>query len=159
MFEDKYILGAIAVVLPVGWAWWTWYWRERKVRLSVLGYKFKYKRDKARVIRGVDVEIIIYNYDDRPLGIAEGGMGTNYDSRGLFVEIYRGYQPMKVLPGRTITLKKSLNKKGEKIKDICLYLADDRRFNVKGNLIKRLNQRLVYIGTRYEKIPPEAKQY
>ena len=70
MIEYKYILGTIAVAWPAVWALWSWYWKERKVKLSIVGYRFKFKLDKARIIRGLNVEIIIFNYDDRPLGIA-----------------------------------------------------------------------------------------
>jgi hypothetical protein len=158
VIKYKYVLGTIAVAWPAVWGWWAWYWKERKVKLSVSGYRVNFKRDKAEIIQGVDVEFIIYNYDERPLGIVEGGIVTNYD-RHLFVEIYMGDEPVMVLPQQTIVFKNDLNRKGEKVKKVCFYLADNREFIIKGQLVKKLNQHLASIGTKQDEMSLRAKKY
>lgn len=64
-----------------------------------------------------------------------------------------------IFPNKTLTFKKNLGMKDEKIKKVFFYLADDREFNIRGKLIKKLNRHLGRIGTKYDESSLRAEKY
>lgn len=147
----EHILAFIAIAWPASWAWWIWYWREGRIKLNVIGYRIRYKKNSKKIIGGLDLEIYLFNYGDRPIGVAEGVIITNLHKM-FFVKIYLDEKPVTIMPNQSEVLENNISNAGEFIKEIKFALADGRTYRVDKRVRSRLNFHIKNIGTKNDEL-------
>jgi hypothetical protein len=131
---ENLFLGFIGVSWPILWAVWN-YQMEQKVKLSVIDFSLKNSFENKK-INSVLINLKLFNYGEKPILLIEGS-AKGHESIPFFINTAD-----LLMPNTSLDVVYETVEFSSKIEKIIFYLADDRKFEIKGRILNFINDHL-----------------